>query len=270
MKNPSFKSLIPDPKLKNLLFKYEKNAHQAGYDLLSSIDKKNHNKYSNGIYTGIQLATAESITAGLIFSTLVDIPWASYIKYGGVATYDTDAKQTFINVKTTNVFTHNCAKEMAIGVLNNSTASLALAVTGNARPSSHEERIGEVFVGIAGYDAKGNIIYETHAINCCKGLEKMCKTWYNEKTTKGIPYKLSSGLSKLLRYKTVERALKLCTSFVKKYDPKNPKFVIERKLKNTNKKFPKQKYSKKIKLKCKSNCKASLSKKRVKTKVFKI
>jgi nicotinamide mononucleotide (NMN) deamidase PncC len=104
----------------NMLEEYTQ--HEA-YNLL---------KLLNG--TDIQIATSESLTAGLIMSTLVKIPWAGWHKYGCTGVYDTDAKRVFNSVMVDDVYTHTCAKEMAIGLLNNSNATLTLAVTGNAMP----------------------------------------------------------------------------------------------------------------------------------------
>ena len=64
-----------------------------------------------------KIATAESMTGGLIFSTLVNIPLKGPNKYGSVSAYDTEAKRTLLGVKTNDIYSHECAKEMAIGVL---------------------------------------------------------------------------------------------------------------------------------------------------------
>ena len=53
-----------------------------------------------------------------------------WCKYGCFGVYDTDAKRVFNSVKVDDVYTHTCAKEMAVGLLKNSNATLAISVTG--------------------------------------------------------------------------------------------------------------------------------------------
>ena len=65
----------------------------------------------------LSLATAESLTRGLIFSTLVDMPLGGSTKYGCFSVYDTDAKRIFLGVNAGDLYTHRCATEMAVGVL---------------------------------------------------------------------------------------------------------------------------------------------------------
>lgn len=81
-----------------------------------------------------QVVTAESLTGGLIFSTLANIPYGGGHKYGAFSVYDTDAKRIFLGVKAPDVYTRQCAAEMAAGALRHSNASMAIAVTGNAMP----------------------------------------------------------------------------------------------------------------------------------------
>jgi len=113
------------------IMELKNQATKKGYDLLKFIDEYNK-KLSKDKY--LQIATSESLTCGLIMSTLVDIPYLGYIKYGGFGVYDTDAKRVFNNVSVDNVYTHKCAYQMAVGVLKNSNATIAIAVTGNAMP----------------------------------------------------------------------------------------------------------------------------------------
>jgi len=170
---PSFGSLRPQDILKTV----EVKSHESAYDFLKLLSSKK-----------LKVATAESLTAGMIFSTLVDIPLFGCNKYGAFVVYDTDAKRTFLGVKVDDVYTHLCAKEMAIGVLKNSNANFALAVTGNAMPcqgigeeSLNEiQKVGEVFIGVAGYDSDNNIIVETTVINNCNDGDgkSICDLWY--------------------------------------------------------------------------------------------
>ena len=108
------------------------------YDKL--IDKQSKKLVGILKKNNIKLITAESLTAGMIVSSLVNQPGTSGEIYGGVATYFTEAKRRFLNVKAKNVYTHRCAKEMAEGAIevvkkdcpkNN---LIAIAVTGHAGP----------------------------------------------------------------------------------------------------------------------------------------
>ena len=156
-------------------------AHKAAYNLLQFLG----NLYRKSGET-FQVATSESLTGGLIFSTLVDIPFGGAHKYGGFAVYDTDAKRVFNGVTVDDVYTHKCATEMAVGVLNNSHASIAIAVTGNAMPYQNNEedmkKLGEVFIGLACYVNENNTLrmkVRTIAINACyTSHTRMCSLWY--------------------------------------------------------------------------------------------
>jgi len=119
----------------------------------------------------------------LMFSTLVDIPMFGVHKYGCFGVYDTDAKRVFLGVQVKNVYTHRCAKEMAVGILKNSNATIGIAVTGNAMPwSCHKDMLGEVFIGLACYGNNNTIICETFNVNMCTLNNKantQCTLWYN-------------------------------------------------------------------------------------------
>ena len=150
-------------------------AHRAAFDLLKVLDGKQPE---------LKLVTSESVTGGLLWATIVNIPFFGKYKYGCFGVYATDAKKKFLDVSTTDVYTHECAKQMAEGSLKKSNASLAISVTGNAMPCPEEKNlIGEVFIGIAGYTRDRKIRVETHVFNFCKLDENnnitLCEQWYN-------------------------------------------------------------------------------------------
>ena len=89
---------------------------EKSLELLSKLDETQKSFWEEELYLGLQIATSESFTAGLIFSSLVDIPIHGYLKYGCFGVYDTDAKRVLNHVSVDNVYTHKCASEMAIGV----------------------------------------------------------------------------------------------------------------------------------------------------------
>ena len=242
--SPSLSELMPDDLATITVIKQK--AYETAYNLLKYINETE--KYKN-----LQIATAESLTAGLIMSTLVDIPWLGGVKYGCFGVYDTDAKRTFIGVKTDNVYTHKCAKEMAIGVLKNSNATLAIAVTGNAMPYKNEEKmLGEVFIGIAGYNANNKIIYTTKSMNSCMESEnqlfkKKCNEWYAamSKSVDTFPDRpVTATVSQEIRNYTTYKALEICLEFIKKNELTVPLIITERKEKNSKRKsIPVDKYN---------------------------
>lgn len=148
---PSFEVLRPE----DILSFAKTNAHYNGYELLKKLKKKN-----------LKIVTAESMTAGLLFSTLVDIPFAGSCKYGSFCVYDTDAKKLLLSVNTNNVYSHKCVEEMASGVLKKTNATFAISISGNSMPIKDDiKKLGEVFIGLAGYNEDGSIKIETHLIN---------------------------------------------------------------------------------------------------------
>ncbi len=227
MSIPTFEDLLPveSNELKGL-----RNATlRSGYNLLREINSRaTEDKW-------LQIATSESLTAGLIMATLVDIPWAGYVKYGCFGVYDTDAKRVFNGVTVDDVYTHKCAKEMAIGTLKNSNATIALAVTGNAMPyANNADKLGEVFIGIAGYK-NNEIIYETHSINGCiesdiDGFKKLCYVWYKTIMANKFNQRTDTALlSQEIRYYTAMKAMELCENFIKNNEPEVPVIVLTRK-----------------------------------------
>jgi len=238
MSIPKYEELIPAQKDSEAIDQLRHLAREKGYELLVLLNEK----ASNNNWKNLQVATSESLTCGLIMSTLVDIPWGGYLKYGGFGVYDTDAKRVFNRVTIDDVYTHKCAGEMAVGVLKNSNATIAIAVTGNAMPlNEHVKMLGEVFIGIAGYNDNNEIIYITKVINACKDsinetMKETCKTWYdtiNWSDKKEYNNRITtSGVSQEIRYYTAYEAYKLCIEFIEKFDPKVPDEIINRKNEN--------------------------------------
>lgn len=199
---PSFDALDVSSVINNI----KASAHEKAYDLLKTVaELSDINKIAQSDPTykmSMQIATAESLTAGLMFSTLVDIPFGGAYKYGCFGVYDTDAKRIFINVNEPDVYTHNCARQMAIGILLNSNATIGIAVTGNAMPiKGDESKVGEVFIGIATYIKNPNIFSDkkwiikvtTSVHNFCLD-NSTCKLWNN---TPLIKNKLENILSNI-------------------------------------------------------------------------
>lgn len=280
MSTPAYESLQPYNNELDTLNKVAEMAHRSAYDLLVELNSRaSKDKW-------LQICTSESLTAGMIMSTLVDIPWGGYLKYGAFGVYDTDAKRVFNKVSVDDVYTHRCAKEMAIGILKNSNATLAIAVTGNAMPlNEHIDMLGEVFIGVAGYktaeDGTTKIIYETKSINACdnniEDFEKTCEEWYQTivRNSKYNPRERTALVSREIRYYTTHKALKFCLSFVKNNNPEVPTFVLERKRlndsKNSNKdhrNIPGNKFNEKLTEDCVDSCHNVVSTKRTNTATY--
>jgi PncC family amidohydrolase len=173
-----------DLRFEDILNQSRIDAHTSGYELLKTLDGMS--SWEGDRPQVFRVATAESLTAGMIFSTLVDIPFGGSYKYGAFAVYDTDAKRVMLGVKVKDVYTHRCAKEMAVGILRNSNASVAIAVTGNAMPIQNlgafeeAQKLGEVFIGVACYNKQNEIVVTTHVHNfCAEGTpgHRICKLW---------------------------------------------------------------------------------------------
>lgn len=92
------------------------------------------------------LASAESITGGLIASSIIDIPGASDVIHESYITYSNETKNKLLNVsyetiEKYDVVSRQVLKEMLDGLYEKSKANLCIATTGYAH-------LGHVFVGI--------------------------------------------------------------------------------------------------------------------------
>jgi nicotinamide-nucleotide amidase len=105
---------------------------------------------------GQTVATAESLTAGLISATLASVPGASSALLGGVATYATEAKVRVLEIPRAILTEHGavsrqCAEAMAESVRTLFAATWGVSATGVAGPDRQEgHNVGTVFVGVAG------------------------------------------------------------------------------------------------------------------------
>lgn len=107
---------------------------------------------------GETLATAESLTGGLLAARLTDVPGASRSFVGGVVSYATRVKVAVLGVPDELVAEHGvvseqCAIAMAHGVRDRLDATWGLATTGVAGPDPQEGRaVGTVWVALADRD----------------------------------------------------------------------------------------------------------------------
>ena len=96
---------------------------------------------------GRTLATAESLTGGMIASRLVGVPGASEVFRGSVVSYASEVKHEVLGVPEGPVVSEAAVRVMAIGVCRLMEADCSVAVSGVAGPASAEgERPGTVWI----------------------------------------------------------------------------------------------------------------------------
>ena len=104
----------------------------------------------------MSIATAESLTGGLVCAALVEVPGASSVVKGGIVAYDTDAKMRALGVsalllEVEGPVSHAVAEAMARGARAALGADVAVATTGVAGPEPHGGRDpGTVVIAVAG------------------------------------------------------------------------------------------------------------------------
>jgi nicotinamide-nucleotide amidase len=104
---------------------------------------------------GETLASAESLTGGMLGALLTDVPGASASYLGGVISYATSLKATLVGVSTATLaefgpVAASTAAEMARGVANRCNADWGVATTGVAGPEAQDDHpVGEVFVAVS-------------------------------------------------------------------------------------------------------------------------
>lgn len=136
----------------------------------------------------LTIATAESLTGGMLASSLVDVPGASKCFKEGFVTYCDEAKMRTLGVPSDIIQKHGAissetAFEMAKGAAEKSGCSISISTTGNAGPDCDEGKdAGLVYIGI---NILGNIT--THEFHF-------------------------SGDRDSVRKQTVETAISLCIS----------------------------------------------------------
>jgi nicotinamide-nucleotide amidase len=104
------------------------------------------------------LASAESLTGGLIAATIVEIPGVSTVFRGGFVVYATDLKHTLAGVPEDllderGAVDPDVALALATGTRERCAADWALATTGVAGPEPQDGKpVGLVYVAVAGPD----------------------------------------------------------------------------------------------------------------------
>ncbi len=105
---------------------------------------------------GQSVATAESLTAGLLAATLAGVPGASAVLRGGLVTYLEDTKISLAGVApqlldAVGPVAEATARALAVGARQRCASTWGVGLTGVAGPEPHGGHpVGTVFLGLAG------------------------------------------------------------------------------------------------------------------------
>lgn len=103
----------------------------------------------------LTVATAESLTAGMVAAELATVPGASGTLQGGVVSYQSHIKTAVLGVDAEvlareGAVTATVARQMAEGARRVLQADIAVSTTGVAGPEPHGGReVGTVWIGVA-------------------------------------------------------------------------------------------------------------------------
>ena len=104
---------------------------------------------------GLTLATAESLTGGLVGAALTAVAGSSDVYRGGIVCYATDLKATLVGVPADLLAAHGpvapgTAAALAAGAARACGADVGVATTGVAGPSPQDGHpVGEVYVAVS-------------------------------------------------------------------------------------------------------------------------
>jgi nicotinamide-nucleotide amidase len=135
---------------------------------------------------GVTVATAESLTAGMVAAVLADTPGASAMLQGGVVSYNNTVKRDVLGVPqdlldAVGSVDEAVAAAMAQGARRVCAADLAVSTTGVAGPQAHDGKaVGTVFVGVATADGAQTFLHnfqgtraEIRGLACGAALERL-------------------------------------------------------------------------------------------------
>ena len=141
---------------------------------------------TEAIRRGLTVATAESLTAGMVAAVLADTPGASGMLQGGVVSYQNTVKADVLGVSrdlldSVGAVDGRVAEAMAEGARRVCAADIGVSTTGVAGPEPHGGKdVGSVYVGVAtaagatsfGYSFEGNRP-EIRGQACAAALERL-------------------------------------------------------------------------------------------------
>ena len=105
--------------------------------------------------SGLSVSTAESLTGGLLAATIVDVPGASGMLFGGVVAYQNEVKVRALGVSAEllaerGAVDADVACAMALGACRLTGSRVGLSTTGVAGPEPHQGKpVGQVYIGVA-------------------------------------------------------------------------------------------------------------------------
>jgi nicotinamide-nucleotide amidase len=148
---------------------------------------------TGAITRGLTVATAESLTAGMVTAVLADTPGASGMLQGGVVSYQNSVKADVLGVPqellaAVGSVEGAVAEAMAAGARRVCGADVGVSTTGVAGPEPHGGKaVGTVFVGIAtaegttsfGYVFEGNRA-DIRGQACAAALERLLEALSSE------------------------------------------------------------------------------------------
>jgi len=177
----------------------------------------------------LNIVTTESVTSGLIGSTITDVGHAGGVLYGSFVVYDTDAKRKWLGVDTPNLYNKETAKQLAEKSLEKSRAMVGLSITGNATPYSDSldcVGIADIALSIRHKDEFKTFTKRINPCNSVKGLKKLCNIWKDSHETNELgsvtSYPKPSNTTKLnnvIRYSLVKDTLEFALNTLEKELP---------------------------------------------------
>ncbi|MBT2595293.1 CinA family protein [Arthrobacter sp. ISL-72] len=153
---------------------------------MSNLHRIAEQAVAGAISRGLTVATAESLTAGMVTAVLADTPGASGMLQGGVVSYQNSVKADVLDVPrelldAVGSVDADVAAAMAAGARRVCGADIGVATTGVAGPEPHDGKpVGTVFVGLAtaegttsfGYVFEGNRA-DIRGQACAAALERL-------------------------------------------------------------------------------------------------
>ncbi|XAS65202.1 CinA family protein [Micrococcaceae bacterium Sec5.8] len=141
---------------------------------------------TGAIGRGVTVATAESLTAGMLAAVLADTPGASGMLQGGVVSYQNSVKADVLGVSrelldTVGAVDARVAEAMAEGARRICGADIGISTTGVAGPEPHAGKdVGSVYIGVATADGSTAYSYsftgsrpEIRGQACAAALERL-------------------------------------------------------------------------------------------------
>ncbi|MFF1385881.1 CinA family protein [Arthrobacter sp. NPDC058288] len=160
---------------------------------MSNLHRIAEQAVNRAISRGLTVATAESLTAGMVAAVLADTPGASGMLQGGVVSYQNSVKAEVLGVPgelldAVGSVDGDVAKAMAEGARRVCGADIGVSTTGVAGPEPHGGKaVGTVFVGVAtaegstsfGYVFEGNRA-DVRGQACAAALERLLEALSSE------------------------------------------------------------------------------------------